>query len=127
MALKHSNGKSLIHIFGPDTNEKRGSTIIMNFFDKEENKIEVTEIEEKANEKKISIRIGCFCNPGIDEITNCITSEELSSFYSSRDDRHYDKIHFLGRMRGAIRISLGLMTNYSDCDKYLEFCRGFLQ
>ena len=127
MGLKHSNGKSLIHIFGPDTNEKRGSTIIMNFFDKEENKIEVTEIEEKANDHKISIRIGCFCNPGIDEITNCITSDELSMFYSSRDDRHYDKIHFLGRMRGAIRISLGLMTNYADCNKYLEFCKGFLQ
>ena len=125
--LKHSNGKSLIHIFGPENNVKRGSTIIMNFFDKLENKINVDEIEYKANLKKISIRIGCFCNPGIDEITNCITSEELSVFYSSRDDAHYDKIHFLGRMRGAIRISLGLMSNYEDCEKFLDFCRSFLQ
>jgi selenocysteine lyase/cysteine desulfurase len=126
-ALKHRNGKSLIHIFGPETNEKRGSTIILNFFDQDEQKMEVTEIEEKANSNKISIRIGCFCNPGIDEITNCITSAELSSFYSSRTDHHYDKIHFLGRMRGAIRISLGLMTNYADCENYLQFCKSFLQ
>ena len=124
--LKHSNGKSLIHIFGPNNNERRGSTLIMNFFDKDENKIEVNEIEERACNKKISIRIGCFCNPGIDEITNCITSEELSIFYSSREDTHYDKIHFLGRMRGAIRISLGLMSNYQDCEKYLDFCKEFL-
>ncbi len=127
LALKHSNGKDLIHIFGPQTNDKRGSTIIMNFFDANENKIDVTNIEEKANEQKISIRIGCFCNPGIDEITNCITSSELSMFYSSREDHHYDKIHFLGRMRGAIRISLGLMTNYQDCENYLLFCKAFLQ
>lgn len=124
--LKHSNGKALIHIFGPNNNERRGSTIIMNFFDREENKIDVSEIEKRANAKKISIRIGCFCNPGIDEITNCITSEELSLFYSSREDRHYDKIHFLGKMRGAIRISLGLMTNYQDCEKYLDFCKEFM-
>jgi molybdenum cofactor sulfurtransferase len=124
--LKHSNGKSLIHIFGPGNIEQRGSTIIMNFFDAEEQKIDVSEIEQKATAANISIRIGCFCNPGIDEITNCITSEELSTFYSSREDAHYDKIHFLGRMRGAIRISLGLMTNYKDCETYINFCKVFL-
>jgi len=124
--LKHVNGKMLIHVFGPNSNERRGSTIIMNFFDSNEEKIDVSEIEQKAAANNISIRIGCFCNPGIDEITNCITSEELSVFYSSRDDAHYDKIHFLGRMRGAIRISLGLMSNYEDCEKYLDFCRSFL-
>ncbi len=124
--LKHANGKMLIHVFGPNSNDKRGSTIIMNFFDSNEEKIDVSEIEVKATANNISIRIGCFCNPGIDEITNCITSEELSVFYSSRDDAHYDKIHFLGRMRGAIRISLGLMSNYEDCEKYLGFCRSFL-
>lgn len=125
--LQHSNGKKLIHVFGPANSEKRGSTIIMNFFDINENKIDVSEIEQRANERNISIRIGCFCNPGIDEITNCITSEELSAFYSSRDDAKYDKIHFLGKMRGAIRVSPGMMTNYEDCESYINFCRGFLQ
>jgi len=125
--LLHSNGKKLIHVFGPANSENRGSTIIMNFFDSNENKIDVTEIEQRANERNISIRIGCFCNPGIDEITNCITSEELSVFYSSRDDAKYDKIHFLGKMRGAIRVSLGMMTNYKDCESYIIFCKGFLQ
>ena len=124
--LKHANGKMLIHVFGPNNNEKRGSTIIINFFDNQEEKILVSDIEEKAAANNISIRLGGFCNPGIDEITNCITSEELSVFYSSRDDAHYDKIHFLGRMRGAIRISLGLMSNYEDIEKFLGFCRSFL-
>ena len=126
-ALRHSNSKPLIHIFGPNNNEQRGSTIIMNFFDRDEKKIDVSEIEQKAGERKISVRTGCFCNPGIDEITNCITPEELSIFYSSREDSHYDKIHFLGKMRGAIRISLGLMTNYEDCEKYLNFCKEFIE
>ena len=124
--LKHSNGARLIHIFGPNNSEKRGSTLILNFFDRDENKIDVSLIEQKANAALISIRIGCFCNPGIDEINNCITSEELSLFYSSREDTHYDKIHFLGKMRGAIRISLGLMSNYADCEKFLFFCSEFL-
>lgn len=124
--IRHKNGKELVHIFGPPNNDRRGSTIIMNFFDAEGNKIEVADIEERAKQNKISLRTGCFCNPGIDEINNCITSEELSVFYSSRHDHHYDKIHFLGKMRGAIRISLGLMTNEKDCNKYLDFCKEFL-
>lgn len=124
--LKHSNGARLVHIFGPNNSEKRGSTLILNFFDRDENKIDVSLIEQKANAALISIRIGCFCNPGIDEINNCITSEELSLFYSSREDTHYDKVHFLGKMRGAIRISLGLMTNYADCERFLSFCKNFL-
>lgn len=126
-ALQHSNGKPLIHIFGPVNSVNRGSTIIMNFFDNEEHKIDVAEIEHQANERKISVRMGCFCNPGIDEINNCITSDELSAFYSTSTEGHFDKIHFLGKMRGAIRISLGLMTNYKDCQAYLDFCRSFLQ
>ncbi len=126
-SLRHSNGKKLVHVFGPPNLEKRGSTVIMNFFDLNECKIDVTEIEQRASEKNISIRMGCFCNPGIDEITNCITSEELSTFYSSRDDAKYDKIHFLGKMRGAIRVSPGMMTNYNDCESYINFCKEFLQ
>ena len=126
-SLQHSNGKSLIHVFGPVNSEKRGSTIIINYFDENEHKIEVEDIEHSAAKQNISIRIGCFCNPGIDEITNCVTSDELSAFYSSRSDEKYDKIHFLGRMRGAIRISLGLMTNYEDCEKMIEFSKQFLK
>ncbi|MDE3212874.1 MAG: aminotransferase class V-fold PLP-dependent enzyme, partial [Bacteroidota bacterium] len=126
-ALVHSNGRPLIHIFGPTGLDRRGSTLIMNFFDQNEEKMDVGMIEQEANRQKISIRSGCFCNPGIDEITNCITSEELSQFYSTRQDVHYDKVHFLGKMRGAIRVSTGLMTNFQDADYYLNFCRGFLQ
>ncbi len=125
--LKHYNGKNLIHVFGPANSDKRGATIIINFFDAEENKIEVEEIEQKATRKNISIRIGCFCNPGIDEITNCITSDELEVFYSSRSDNKFDKIHFLGKMRGAIRISLGLMSNYEDCMCFISFCKEFIK
>ena len=126
-ALRHSKGTPLVHIFGPTDMDRRGTTLIMNFFDKNEEKMDVSLIELKANQRKISIRSGCFCNPGIDEITNCITSEELSQFYSSREDVKYDKVHFLGKMRGAIRVSLGMMTNLRDMDYYLDFCRGFLQ
>lgn len=125
--LKHNNGKPLVHLFGPNNMEQRGATLIINFFDSKENKIDVGLIETRANEKNISIRIGCFCNPGIDEINNCITSEELSLFYSSREAEHYDKVHFLGKMRGAIRISLGLMSNYSDCERFLDLCKEFLE
>ena len=127
LSLKHQTGQPLIHVFGPHNMEARGYTIIINFFGADGEKLDVSTIEQAANQERISIRMGCFCNPGIDEINNCITSEELSLFYSSRTDTHYDKVHFLGKMRGAIRVSLGLMSNYADCEKFIAFCRHFLQ
>jgi selenocysteine lyase/cysteine desulfurase len=126
LVLKHTTGLPLIQVFGPNNMEDRGYTVIMNFFDANGEKLDISIIEHAANRQNISIRMGCFCNPGIDEINNCITSEELSLFYSSRTDVHYDKVHFLGKMRGAIRVSFGLMSNYSDCEKFIAFCRQFL-
>jgi hypothetical protein len=61
-----------------------GGNIILNFFDPEDEKHGFEEIEAMANREKISIRSGCFCNPGIDEINNCLTTEEISRYFTSR-------------------------------------------
>ena len=56
----------------------------LNFFDKNGELIPFGWIERIANQKMISIRSGCFCNPGIDEVNNCLTTDELSTYFSSR-------------------------------------------
>lgn len=119
-ALKHNNGKSVVKIFGPDDFENHGGTIILNFFDANGRKYPIEYIQEIADEQMISLRSGCFCNPGIDEISNCITNEELSKYFESRDNGDYhDMVHFLGKMRGAIRISVGIATSKKDLEKFI--------
>jgi molybdenum cofactor sulfurtransferase len=119
---KHSNGKPLLKIFGPEDRSKAGGTIIFNMFDKNGQKIPFEKVEVAANSQLISIRSGCFCNPGIDEINNCLTSEELAKYYSSRDDGDYrEMIIFLNKMRGSTRVSLGIATNIADLEKFESF------
>ncbi|MCC6371938.1 MAG: aminotransferase class V-fold PLP-dependent enzyme [Bacteroidia bacterium] len=119
--LKHSNGNPIVKIFGPETFENRGGSLIMNFFDANGKIIPFQRIENQCNQKMISIRSGCFCNPGIDEINNHITEGQLSDYFLSRDKGdYYDMIAYLGTMRGASRISVGLASNKADLDAFIE-------
>lgn len=122
--LRHDNGLPIVQLFGPRNFESRGGTIILNYLDEDGKTIDFHSIEKMANRKQISIRTGCFCNPGIDEINNCITDAELSKYYIQRDTNsgYKDMIETLGKMRGAVRVSVGLATNQADLDEFLKFC-----
>jgi len=117
--LRHDNGQSLVKIFGPKNMENRGGNVVMNFFDTDGKVYPFEKIDQMAAKQSISIRSGCFCNPGIDEINNCITTEEMSKYFATRDKGDYhDMISFLGKMRGATRVSVGIATVKKDIDKF---------
>ena len=124
--LTHSNGEPLLKLFGPMDLSQKGGTYILNFRDTAGEIIPFLQVEEMANKEKISIRTGCFCNPGIDEINNCLTNEELGKFFvSGKMGNYMDKVAFLGKMRGAIRISFGMASTQADLDRFIEFTKGF--
>lgn len=124
--LKHSNGESLIQIYGPKNTAVRGGTIIFNVLNSKGEEMPYTAIEEQANAKNISIRTGCFCNPGIDEINHCISTSDLAKYYSAQDGASFQEmINYLGKMRGAVRISVGFITNKKDIDTLIDFINTF--
>lgn len=107
--------------------ENRGGTILLNFFDIYGQQYPFQSVEKKANENLISLRTGCFCNPGIDEITSGITTEHLSNYFANRDSADYgDMITFLGKLRGAVRISVGIPTTTADITKFISFTKMFI-
>lgn len=124
--LKHSNGNPVVAVYGPKDTKSRGGTIIFNILDKEGHNIPFYEVEAMANDRNISIRTGCFCNPGIDEVNNCISNEELSKYYSVKEGASFlEMINFLGSMRGAVRISVGFITNQNDLNSLISFVESF--
>ena len=126
-SLQHDNGRKLIQIFGLKDHQNLGGTIILGFYNEEGVRYEFEQIEEMANQHNISLRSGCFCNPGIDEVNNCLTDNELATYYSSHEQGDYkDMIKFLGKMRGAIRISVGIATTKNDINKLMNFMRELL-
>lgn len=127
LKLKHKNGKPLIQIYGPKNNHKRGGTIALNFHDQNGLLHDFQTIERDAYEENISLRTGCFCNPGIDETNHHLSPEKLQSYFkrSGRKD-YFDLIDFIDQKRGAVRVSVGYISNFKDIIKFLSFCKGYI-
>ncbi len=130
--MKHSNGESLVRIYGPTTTEGRGGAVTVNFFNKEGVPIDHRTIEKAANQVNISLRTGCFCNPGAGEIALGISSMELAACFSmpgheQRLSLNDFRLCIDGKASGAVRISVGLVTNFDDVQAFLSFARGLLE
>ncbi len=125
--LLHDTGMPVIKLYGPANTANRGGTFLINFFDADELVYPLQHVEKLAAENKISLRTGCFCNPGIDELNNWISAEELKKFFREREYGDYDDmIEFTGKMRGAVRISFGLATTTTDIVKFMHFAKSLL-
>ncbi|HMT77779.1 MAG TPA: aminotransferase class V-fold PLP-dependent enzyme, partial [Saprospiraceae bacterium] len=123
--LQHSNGVPVVKIFGPKDTNVRGGNIVMNFYNADGSIVPFENIDIIAKDKNISIRSGCFCNPGIDEINNCITNEEMTQYFVSRDEGDYhDMVHYLGKMRGATRVSMGIATTTKDLEIFIDLLKN---
>jgi len=77
LALRHSNGHPLVRIYGPATTEARGGTVTLNLYDPDGHLLDYRRVEELAGEEGISLRTGCFCNPGAGEAAEGLTEEDM--------------------------------------------------
>jgi molybdenum cofactor sulfurtransferase len=130
-AMKHSNGRQLVRVYGPTTMQGRGGAVTVNFYDAQDNAIDHRFIEEQANEANISLRTGCFCNPGAGEVALGISRVELDVCFTSpgHEDRlSVDDFRLCidGRSSGAVRISVGMVTNFNDVQRFLAFAGELL-
>ncbi|MFQ5460978.1 MAG: hypothetical protein ACE5EL_09315, partial [Anaerolineae bacterium] len=129
VSLRHANGAPLVRIYGPVTDEGRGGTITMNLYDSQGRFFDHLLVEQKANAANISLRTGCFCNPGAGESALGLTRDELVTCFAQHPTRFtpQDFHHCIDRKStGAVRVSLGLVSNFADVYRFAEFARGFL-
>lgn len=130
-AMKHSNGVPLVRVFGPTSTEGRGGAVTVNFYDKNDQAFDHRFIESEANKVNISLRTGCFCNPGAGEVALGISRVELDVCFTSpgHEDRlSIDDFRLCidGKSSGAVRISVGMVTNFNDVQAFLALARGLL-
>lgn len=128
IGLRHSSGKPVVKIYGPVDMKDRGGTIACNFFDKHGHFIDHMQVETRANTRNISIRTGCFCNPGGGELALGISADELTSCFALRPNMEYDDFRRCidDKSNGAVRISVGLVSNFNDVSRFYEFAREFV-
>ena len=131
VALRHSNGTALARLYGPRSDTRRGGTITFNLYDQNGRAIDHRDVEQRASASNISLRTGCFCNPGGGEIALGITGTELAScFHQPEHETHLTIDDFRlcidGKSTGAVRVSLGLVSNIADIDTFITFAETFL-
>jgi selenocysteine lyase/cysteine desulfurase len=120
-----------VRVYGPTGVGKRGGAVTMNFFDKEDRPIDHRSIEEAAGSHNISLRTGCFCNPGAGEIALGISKMELAACFTSPGHTQrlsYDDFRLCidGKASGAVRVSVGLVSNFEDIQTFLKFAGGLV-
>lgn len=127
-SLRHTNGKPVIRIYGPNNSQDRGGTVQVNFIDPTGSLIDCLVIERLANERRISLRAGCHCNPGAREIALGFTRDDLAPCFAGKDTLTYEQfLHTIeGKTTGALRASLGIVSNFADVYRYVQFARTFI-
>ncbi len=126
--LHHGNGRSVLHIYGPLDTHMRGGTVTMNFYDPDSQFFDHRVVEDEAAKANISLRTGCFCNPGGRELSLGISEGELETCFSQPSERLTldDFRHCIdGKSTGAVRVSCGIASNFADVYRFVEFASTF--
>jgi molybdenum cofactor sulfurtransferase len=126
VALRHSNGRPMVRIYGPLTTAMRGGVVTMNFYDPDGHLLDYRRVEELAGSAGISLRTGCFCNPGAGETAEGITDDDVAAALAASSDLTLPRFlqvitHRGGKSAGAIRVSFGIASNLGDAERFLAF------
>src|SRR5436305_5205715 len=124
--LRHSDGSPATCIYGPTNWERRGGTIAFNFLHPDGRPIDERYVDRVAAEHGVSVRTGCFCNSGAGETAFSISKDTLIGAEFTDGMILDDYIRLVGLPTGgAVRVSLGVATNFADVYRFMAFAERF--
>jgi molybdenum cofactor sulfurtransferase len=124
---RHANGAPVATIYGPLDLDRRGATVAFNFLHPDGRVVDERYVDRVARRHNISLRTGCFCNPGAGEVAFTIDRATLVGGEFGAGMALDDYLRLIGLPSGgAIRASLGLASNRADIERFGEFAREFV-
>jgi len=97
---------------------------------------DVDGVERHAGEQGISVRTGCFCNPGDGEVAHDITAAEMEACFDREDVESGDPVTLRqcqrliedasGKVPNTIRVSLGIASDFGDVWRFARFAESYL-
>ena len=118
LALRHRNGAPLVRLYGPAQNEGRGGTVTFNLLTPGGAVVDYSLVEAQANRERISLRTGCFCNPGASEAAFGLMADELAPIFrhpeTAQEDCRRQLLLERRKALGAVRVSLGIASTFAD-------------
>jgi selenocysteine lyase/cysteine desulfurase len=121
-ALRHDNGEPMARIYGPASTHDRGGTVAFNLLDPAGRVVDERAVARATAAAGISIRTGCFCNPGAGEGAFRLTKADWRRALRGRARTLDQYVDLLGLPSGgALRASVGLVSNVDDVERFLAF------
>ena len=121
-ALRHGNGEPMARIYGPAGTRDRGGTVAFNLLDPGGRVVDERAVARDTAAAGISIRTGCFCNPGAGEGAFRLTEADWRRAARGRARTLDQYIDLLGLPSGgALRASVGLASTVDDVERFLAF------
>ena len=129
--LRHTSGAPMVRVFGPLDTECRGATLAFYLLDPSGAPYDVDRMEELAGRRGISLRTGCFCNPGDGEVAHHITPDDMAEcFVGKAAPVTFTECRDIirdttGKMPNTMRVSLGIASNFADAYAFMSFAESF--
>jgi selenocysteine lyase/cysteine desulfurase len=141
----------MVRVYGPASGVSRGGTVSFNFLDPDGHLVDERAVGRDAAAAGISLRTGCFCNPGAAESALGLHRRDVRDVRGVRGVRDVRDVRGVrGRWRaperggqrslpedvstvddylrliglptgGAVRVSLGIASTLADVDSFLDF------
>src|SRR5215831_10788438 len=116
-ALCHGNGAPMARIYGPADTRDRGGTVAFNLLDPGGRVVDERAVARDTAAAGISIRTGCFCNPGAVEGAFGLTEADWRTALRGRARTLEEYLGLLGMPSGgALRASVGMASNICDVE-----------
>ena len=121
--LRHTDGTPMTRVYGPTgTGPTRGGTVALNLLDADGRVIDERVVSQDSAERRISLRYGCFCNPGAGEAAFALPLRSLRSAARKPLGSLEEYLTLLGLpSAGAVRVSVGVSSQPRDVETFLEF------
>ncbi len=128
--LQHSNGEPLVVIYGDSALAMHGGTLALNVLAPDGSEVDFKIVEDRANKQKISLRTGCFCNPGAAEAAFRYNQREAYQCFMEISPEAFTLQQFsvclAGTPVGAVRVSVGIATNLNDVERVIDLFKTFI-
>ncbi|MCX4594360.1 aminotransferase class V-fold PLP-dependent enzyme [Streptomyces sp. NBC_01549] len=121
--LRHSDGSPMVRVYGPlDAGAARGGTVALNLLGADGRIVDERVVTRDSAARGISLRTGCFCNPGAGEAAFALPLRRLRSAAGRQLGSTEEYLSLLQLpSAGAVRISLGVSSQPRDIETFLTF------
>jgi selenocysteine lyase/cysteine desulfurase len=126
-ALRHANGTPLARIYGPRDRSACGGAVAFNVCDRSGTPIPYSLVETRARRANVSVRGGCFCNPGASESAFALAPTRIAACLSNLGTNFTPErfAECTNTAVGAVRASFGLANNGDDIRRAVDVVASF--